>query len=204
MILPTGYREKFIQCPHCKTVSNRFEFDSASFPTLEKQNEIRGVITDYEKCSIVYCPICFRATVIINDKIIYPDYLIIKPNPDMPEDTKSIYLEALSIANKSPRAACALLRLSIDRLVDYLGASKDKKLYEKIREVAKSPLVEDLLEACRLAGNKAVHPSQVVIEDNDIDLVQNLAEFINVVVDLTISMPKKALEIKNRFSKKDH
>ena len=54
------------------------------------------------------------------------------PNVDMPESVKQLYNEAGTIYNKSPRAACALLRLAIDRLCNELEET-DRDINKKYR-----------------------------------------------------------------------
>ncbi len=53
--------------------------------------------------------------------IIPSDSPVQPPHPDMPEEIISEYNEARSIFGKSPRAAAALLRLAVQKLVSVLG-----------------------------------------------------------------------------------
>lgn len=57
----------------------------------------------------------------IDDEYVYPEIIGIEANADMPEAVKALYNEAAIIYNKSPRAACALLRLAVERLCNELG-----------------------------------------------------------------------------------
>ena len=45
----------------------------------------------------------------------------LQPCDDMPNSVKGLYNEASLIYNKSPRAACALLRFAVERLCNELG-----------------------------------------------------------------------------------
>lgn len=196
--LPSG-----IICPHCKIRSNDRDYETTSIPTGHIKDYFDEVEAPYERGKMLRCPVCNKLTVLIDDKIVYPNNLPIEPNNDMPEDVKAIFIEALSIANKSPRAACALLRLCTEKLCLHLGANQHKNLAEKIKEISTNPDVINLLEACRIAGNKAVHPALVDITENDVILVKNLAKFINLVITTTITTQRLAEDIKNRFTPKD-
>ena len=70
---------------------------------------------------IAECLNCGGKIIWNNSLYIYPEIQPQEANPDMPETVLQLYNEAGSIYNKSPRAACALLRLAIDRLCYELG-----------------------------------------------------------------------------------
>lgn len=193
-----------IKCPHCGDIAYEKNYQTATLPDPNYRNFLRDLNAPFEQGKLLLCPVCCKITVIIDDKIVYPNKLMITPSKDMPEDIKSIFYEALSIATKSPRAACALLRLCIDKLAIHLGAKEDKPLAEKIKQISNIPDIANLLEACRLAGNKAVHPYSVDIEENDVELVESLADFINYIVNIKITMQNEAKKITERFNKKNH
>ena len=71
------------------------------------------------------CVHCESSSLWLPDQMIYP---FINPFPDAnidlnDDDVKVIYNEAASIAGLSPRGACALLRLAIEKLLNQLGKS---------------------------------------------------------------------------------
>ena len=71
--------------------------------------------------TIARCTSCGKKIIWIDDEYIYPQKQAIEPNEDMPSSVKSLFEEAGNIYALSPRAACALLRLAIDRLCNELG-----------------------------------------------------------------------------------
>ncbi|WP_211262084.1 DUF4145 domain-containing protein [Marinomonas fungiae] len=90
------------------------------------------------------------------------------PSSDMPDDVKSDYLEARTIAQFSPRAACALLRLALQKLMVHLG-EPGKNIDQDIRSLAKKELLSPkfirLMDTLRLFGNDSVHPGEIREED---------------------------------------
>jgi hypothetical protein len=114
------------------------------------------------------------------------------PHPSMPEDVARDYQEARSIAQRSPRGACALLRLALQKLTPHLGEG-GKDLDKDIAELVKKgldPGVQQALDALRVIGNNAVHPGELDLRD-DVETTHALFEVLNYVVEQQIERPKK-------------
>ena len=121
-----------------------------------------------------------------------------KPNNDMPDDVKEIYIEAGEVLNISPRASAALSRLAIEKLVAHLNA-QGKDLNTQIGSLVSKGMpieIQQMLDSVRVIGNNAVHPGQIDIKDNK-ELALSLLSFINLIVDNRITQPKKILDIYN-------
>jgi hypothetical protein len=113
------------------------------------------------------------------------------PHPDLPKDCVADYLEARNVADDSPRAAAALLRLCVQRLLSELGG-KGKSIDDDIATLVSKglpPQVKDALDICRVVGNNAVHPGELVVND-DPALVAELFVLINFIVAQTIEREK--------------
>ena len=114
------------------------------------------------------------------------------PNEDMPESVAKLYKEALSIYMLSPRAACALLRLAVERLCVHLGQTSGN-LKEKIGNLITDKQLPNsvfkALELVRLVGNKAVHPGEIQLDVDNIDTAITLMNLLNYITIYTITLP---------------
>ena len=133
-------------------------------------------------------------------KLIFPYVAkgIPKPNNDMPDDVKEIYIEAGEVLNISPRSSAALSRLAIEKLVAHLNA-QGKDLNTQIGNLVSKGMpieIQQMLDSVRVIGNSAVHPGQIDIKDNE-ELALSLLSFINLIVDNRITQPKKISDIYN-------
>ncbi|MDB2373634.1 DUF4145 domain-containing protein [Psychrosphaera haliotis] len=112
---------------------------------------------------------------------------------DMPDDVKADFDEARLIVHYSPRAAAALLRLSLQKLCKHLG-EPGKHIDTDIRALAKRPeFGERLVKAAdtlRITGNNAVHPGEMSEEDID-NVSAGLFGLLNLIVQAGITEPKK-------------
>jgi hypothetical protein len=117
---------------------------------------------------------------------------ISKPNDDLNEKIKQDYYEASFIYKKSPRGACALLRLCLQNLMKQLGENGDN-LNDDIASLVKKGLDPDIIIACdiiRVIGNNAVHPGEINIKD-DINTAKKLFSLLNYIADIQITQKKK-------------
>jgi biotin operon repressor len=131
--------------------------------------------------------------------MIYPDFLpVLPPNPDLNQDIQQDYKEAASILKKSPRGACALLRLALQKLMVQLGKS-GKNLNDDIAKLVKEGLpqkIQRALDIVRVIGNNAVHPGQIDIRDDE-NTGYKLFELINLIAESMITRAKEIDKLYN-------
>lgn len=142
---------------------------------------------------IATCYNCKKKVIWVNNHYVYPDVAAVEANPDMPESVKQLYNEAGLIYNKSPRAACALLRLAVDKLCNELGET-DRDINNNIGALVKKGLpqsVQQALDVVRVVGNKAVHPGQIAFDVDDEATATMLMRLLNMIVDRMITEPNE-------------
>lgn len=186
------YMKEAFTCPHCGTLSLMHKicvsFKGASAITMAP-NLRQG--TNWVE--IASCQNCKKKTIWIDNIYAYPDIVAEEANSDMPESVKQLYDEAGLIYNKSPRAACALLRLAIDRLCNELGEN-DRDINKNIGALVKKGLpqsVQQALDVVRVIGNKAVHPGQIAFDVDDVGTATMLMHLLNIIVERMITEPNE-------------
>jgi uncharacterized protein DUF4145 len=115
-----------------------------------------------------------------------------RPHLDMPRDVRTDYEEARTIVALSPRGACALLRLAVQKLCGELGES-GKSIDKDIANLVNKGLdieVQQALDSLRVIGNNAVHPGEMDLKD-DIETASALFSLLNFVIDDRIAQPRK-------------
>ncbi len=178
-----------IKCPYCHVFSQMDVHDYYFEQDLKIGNQFGPEIIS--QLEIRRCSNCGGKFFYENGQLLYPDPVSLPPEPTMPENVKAIYLEASSICHRSPRAACALLRLAIERLCDGLDA-KGPNLDSKISDLVKRGLSEDVqqaLDLVRVVGNKAVHPGQIEFDVDNEQTAGMLFNLLNIIVQRLISQP---------------
>jgi len=114
----------------------------------------------------------------------------------MPEEALRDYDEARAVSSQSPRAACALLRVCIERLCTFLEAKGDS-LNEQIKYLVANglpPMIQQALDAVRVIGNNAVHPG--VMSPDDVEAVSDsLFALVNLIVEDRITRPKMVADV---------
>ncbi len=195
--------------------------DSTSHPLSKK------IIKDKGECRIQFvtriCSKCAHNTYfeVINPRIIkdeeykpqatqiYPRTSTIElfPNEDMSEEEKQLFNEAKDIFDISPKAAGALLRSVIERILRDKFQEKYSKSF--LGEILSKPEVKNALsneiiqlcETCKLIGNDASHSSLIIYEDESRAQVELLFELINEIAEELLSKPRKRQEMLDKSKK---
>lgn len=192
-IVPQKTKSSFT-CPHCNTVSY-MEYGVHHFQRDFVRNDFVNNLT------IARCTNCGKKVIWIDDEYIYPQKQAVEPNEDMPSSVKSLFEEAGNVYTLSPRAACALLRLAIDRLCNELGEN-DRDINKNIGKLVSRGLplrIQQALDVVRVVGNKAVHPGTIAFDVDDEQTAIMLMNLINMIVEYMITQPKQINEMFNQL-----
>lgn len=187
-------------CPHCSALSLMLGCYGADQPIINAFGYHPSVV-------VTYCLACRKPSLWINKELKWPTKQGIQPHEHLPERCRQTFMEAQKISSISPRAACALLRVTLEQLVDeLLGDQKDstskKNLNDRIKSLPCYPVYQDLFDACRIVGNKAAHPAEISFEEGENeDLPLLISELINAIVASQISPGIIAKEALSRVRK---
>mgnify|MGYP004526206565 CR=1 FL=1 len=213
-------------CPHCQVVSQmdfiipsemkqdiyinlqcvKQEIVKQMYGTVTENIEnriynINNIANIYERFSnsFAICINCKKISIWVDEKMVYPKpRLTPLPNEDLPDDIKADYEEASLIVQDSPRGACALLRLALQKLMIHL--EEDKNLDKAIKSLIDKKIInEDLqkaLDSVRVIGNSAVHPNELDIKDNK-EIAIALFKIINYISEKMLTDKNKVNEIYN-------
>ena len=189
------FRARAFHCPHCGVYTRQDWYNVAKGAISEKGLDYyEGFVSDLY---LSQCSQCKRNALWLNDKILYPTLSIAPwPTEDMPLNVKEDFLEARNIVNSSPKAASAILRLSLQKLMFSLGES-GKNMETDINNLIRKGLPErfrDALWAVRAIGKDAVAPGEINALD-DLDTASALFNLVNTVIEATISQQKKVNQL---------
>jgi hypothetical protein len=180
-------------CPHCGCYAHHSWYLGASTARSTKNLPNRAI----DGLSLSFCYRCDKYALWLGENMLFPVASVAPlPSNDMPEDVQKDFLEAREVVNSSPRAAAALLRLALQKLLPHLG-EKGKNINDDIASLVKKGLPEKIqraLDALRVIGNNAVHPGQIDLRD-DKDTALALFGLLNMTVDVMISQPKRVGEL---------
>ncbi|MAM87363.1 MAG: hypothetical protein CME36_08650 [unclassified Hahellaceae] len=187
---PPEHQKEQFHCVLCGVFASQRWFD------LKINVPGRWEDTDFEGSVCIHCK---SWTYWHKGKMIVPSEAPVEPpHPDLPEDCVIDYTEARDIFARSPRAAAALLRLCIQKLLPHLG-EKGKNINSDIGELVKKGLpsvVQQALDVCRVVGNNAVHPGEIDLSDSP-EIAQQLFHLINFIVEDRITRPKEIESLYN-------
>ncbi|WP_421865067.1 DUF4145 domain-containing protein [Motiliproteus sp.] len=173
-------------CPHCGVLARQRHKSSP--------DELNGnySYSNSHRVCLTRCDSCGDFSLWHFDKMVFPKIgLAPQPNPDLPDEVKTDYLEAASISNLSPKGAAALLRLAIQKLCVHLGGdgSNINNDIKTLVENGLPPKIQKSLDIVRVIGNNAVHPGQ--IDTDNPEVVGNLFMLINIIAETMITVPNQ-------------
>lgn len=184
---PPEFEKSAFHCPVCGVYANQYwsQLFTSNSDYLAKFNS--------SKCSH-----CKSFSIWYNGKLVFPDQSMApSPNPDMPEEIVQDYNEASSILNRSPRAAAAMYRLCLQKLMPYIGG-EGKTINEGVRKlIADGELPNSILkslEIVRIVGNESVHPGTIDLNDQP-QIALQLAKLINLIIQSTITQKREIDEL---------
>ena len=147
--------------------------------------------------AISECQSCSNFALWVDKQIVYPKNISVDaPNSDMNQDIQDLYKEASLILVDSPKGATALLRLSLQKLLEQLGEKGNmNQSIANLVQKGLSPKIQQALDIIRVVGNNAVHPGEINLDDNQ-EIAIKLFKIINIIAQDMITHPK---EIENIY-----
>ena len=181
---PPEYLERHFHCVHCGVFAAQ-QWDELFY--RQRSGMAKADNVDY-----CVCAHCHRWSYWYSGKMVVPSASPMPPpHDDMPTECSTDYSEAREIVAASPRAAAALLRLALQKLMPALG-EKGENINDDIGSLVTKGLpvqIQQALDFCRVVGNNAVHPGAIKLNDTP-EVAHNLFVMINFIVEDRISRPK--------------
>ena len=188
------------RCPHCGVHAHQ-EWEYIESENLEYWTPLQNSHLKFDGKDVLFslCARCHNPALWVSGKMVFPNTGAYPPaSADMPKAVIEIYDEAGRIANLSPRAACALLRLSLEMLLKQLG--ERDSINDAIANLVTKGLpleIQQAMDTLRVAGNQAVHFGKISF-DGDTD-VEGLFGLLNAIVYDHITLPRERKEMYNKL-----
>ncbi|GAH31802.1 unnamed protein product, partial [marine sediment metagenome] len=180
---PPKFESVAYNCPHCGVYTRQY-WGNGTHLYDGKYHKISNL-------RVARCEKCGLRSYWIGEEMVYPITSTgPMPSVDMPEDVRADFQEARNVVMVSPRAAAALLRLALQKLMPHLDEKGDH-INDDIASLVQKGLPETIqktLDSVRVTGNNAVHPGQMDIKD-DTDTAITLFNLLNLFVDVLITQP---------------
>jgi hypothetical protein len=187
-----AFESDAFNCPYCGVYATQRWFDIGAHTKPSG-----SFYTSLKSLSIAICGKCNNYSLWHEGKMLYPIFsTAAMPSEDMPKEVADDFVEARNIVNSSPRSACAILRLALQKLMIHLG-EKGKDLNGDIGNLVKKGLPEKIkkaLDSVRVIGNNAVHPGELDLKD-DQETANTMFDLINMIIEVMITQPKEVDKI---------
>lgn len=196
---PPSYGLKAFHCPRCYVYAKQEWFGTYTSRKVIAVPGSRNHIEEHNLTEALYlevsrCAHCHKYSIWLEEALLYPASIPVpQPHKDMPSEVSELYNESAQVLFISPRAAAALLRLALQKLLEKTGG-KGKNINSDIEFLVRSGKVttntQRALDVLRVLGNNAVHPGEINLNE-DPEHVKAMFAFMNYVVDGLISQEKQ-------------
>lgn len=190
---PPEYEATAFNCPYCHAYSQQVWSETCGelMPRFGRGRSIP--LPCHVEASI--CLHCEKPCLWINEKLTIPNVSGMQPpNSDLSEDIQQLYIEASDIFNQSPRAAAALLRAALEKMLRGQLKGKGKNIYNMIQYfIEQGQLSSELAEYIHIIrdiGNDAVHAQTIVLNEKREDAAA-LFPFINYIAQEMLTKPRE-------------
>jgi len=197
-----NFKSSAFQCPYCGVYVKQKWYDIAKGMISERGLDYYEEFIPELHLSV--CSKCGKYALWLNDSIIHPVGSIAPwPADGMPVSLKEDYLEARNVASISPKSACALLRLCLQKLLNYVGRNVRNIELGSINLIkeGRPQKLSDALWAVRATGPGAVPPGEISQRDN-IETAITLFELINLIVESSVSRQREVSQFCRTFPKR--
>ncbi len=182
---PPEYKKSQFHCIHCGVYSFH------SWQNFYYWNKLHAGYSIHKPLEFCLCEHCQKGSYWYEERMVVPAVALVPPaHVDMPQQCIADYDEARGIVAVSARAATALLRLALQKLMVALG-EKGKNIHDDIDSLVKKGLpveVRQVLDACGIAGGNATRLGEIEVNDTA-EIAYHLFSVINFVVEDRISRP---------------
>jgi hypothetical protein len=135
------------------------------------------------------CDNCKDFSIWIGERMVYPLKLeVSRAHVDTPAEILPDYNEAAEIFAISPRASAAILRVALEKLLNFIGLKGDD-INGNIKNLVELGLSEELqrsMDIIRILGNESVHYGSVNLNE-DRTTANKLFLIFNLIVEKTIT-----------------
>lgn len=194
-------------CAHCGVVAVHSPATIGSWqrPNPHKSKDIQFPQYENSVLTSLVCAACSKYSILLSteltsgehspfETIVWPQRKQLHvPHPAMPPDVQHDFKEASAIVSASPRGACALLRLALQKICKHLG-EPGKNINDDVGALVAagkvSPEVQMAMDSLRVVGNCAVHPGEIDVDDNP-QIAAQLFEWLNFIAEEAIGRPTR-------------
>lgn len=195
-----AYELEAFTCPFCHAYAHQ-EWRDVSLGEQKPSNFSPFMAIPVSPLFVAKCDSCKKYSVWLNKIKIYPPTSAINPpSSDMPSEVKSIYQEASNVYTYSPRAASALLRLALQKLLQSVGEKSDnvERALDNLVKRGLPAVIKEVAEALHCENSSYIRPGIIDFSDTE-DIAKTFFTMLNMIVYYIITVPKNIATIAQDF-----